>query len=258
MRVSIFLLALVLFGCATPAARRPDALPNPQDRLDPLPEWDYDELVQAAVTELRIALLREQCHPPSADPNPAQESLTIEDARLLAWHSFRDPHRPLQSDEALFWLRFNLSGEDTRWALVWLIRTLESSWMERRLVHSLPFGSRIYANPPGNAEIGEFLTFQLEWGAPPGWIRRAGAVRERTWQEVIGEEPVLLYPALGGSPILRHERPPLPPDHLRPCPDSCSDGLRSSNEVLAGDEPAAISFVFPSSCACGFAPEAER
>lgn len=57
---------------------------SPPDALDPLPRWDYEELVSAATAGL------------AADE--------IKDVRLLMWQTQEDG-RPLRFDAALLWIR---------------------------------------------------------------------------------------------------------------------------------------------------------
>jgi hypothetical protein len=45
---------------------------------------------------------------------------------------------------------------------------------------------------------------------------------------------------------------------LLPSTNAAGVRIESSNHVLAGNEPTAVSCALPSSCACGFAPEADR
>lgn len=169
-------------------ASRPDA-------LDPLPRWDYKELISAATAGLA-----------------AEE---IKDVRLLAWQTQEDG-RPLRFDAALLWVHTNLRTIGEKWLLVKLVRHPLDRDGGRQWVTSFEGHSwepvKVFDIRPSNRDVYAFLKDHWEF-SPSGqtvkgsqltdngyvavrWkdfrILEAG-VRTRTWRYAIGEEPVRFH-----------------------------------------------------------------
>ena len=182
-------LALMLTCFLTPV------LSAPTDDLDPLPPWNYDELVQSATNGI------------------AKDELAS--VRLLAWHTQEDG-RPLRYDAALLWLHSKSASGSEKWLLVVMARHPLAAKPEDRWVHSYqghewqPVAG--FDSPPNNKDVYKFI--EGHWDFEPdsraqkatrlingGWHPveysgfriLAGAVRARTWKSAIGESPVRFH-----------------------------------------------------------------
>lgn len=72
----------------------------PTDSLDPLPPWNYEDLMSGATRGL----------------NPSE----VQSVRLLAWHT--QDGRPVRYDSALLWMHLALSSGPEKWVLVMMAR----------------------------------------------------------------------------------------------------------------------------------------
>jgi hypothetical protein len=176
-------LAFVRASCASDA----------RDDLDPLPPWNYAEMMASATTGI----------PPSH----------VKDARLLAWHTQQDG-KPVRFDAALIWLHVAPAPKPDVWLLVMLARhplDADAVWVTSFQGHQWS-PVIVYARPPRNKEVYSFI--DGHWDFEPDnsvterlklvnkkWVRVrragfsvvAGAIRSKTWIDVIGEKPVKFH-----------------------------------------------------------------
>lgn len=181
--VLVLALAFVGASCASDA----------KDDLDPLPSWNYAEMMARATAGI----------PPSQ----------VKGARLLAWHTQEDG-RPVRFDAALIWLHVAPTPKPDVWLLVMLARhPLDAGavWVTSFQGHQWS-PVKVYDHPPRNEEVYSFI--EGHWDFEPDnsvteglklvnnkWVRvrRAGfsilasAVRSKTWNYVIGEMPVKFH-----------------------------------------------------------------
>lgn len=168
---------------------------SPPDALDPLPQWDYEELVSAATAGL------------SSDE--------IKEVRLLMWQTQEDG-RPLRFDAALLWIHADLRGVGSKWILMKLARhPLDhdggKQWVMGHEGHSWR-PVKAFDARPSNRDVYAFLKDHWEF-SPSGRMLRglelkngeyvpvrwrdfrllAAGVRTRTWRHAIGEEPVQFH-----------------------------------------------------------------
>ena len=182
----VALLATVFFSRANATST---------DSVDPLPPWNYEELITGATRGF----------------SPSQ----VKSVRLLAWHTQEDG-RPLRYDAALLWMHLAPPLAPEKWALVIMARhpldpPPSGGWVMAYAGHSwspLAF----FDEPPRNKQVYDFI--EGHWEFEPDrsmregtklidgqWhpVRWAGfrilasAVRARTWREVIGQAPVRFH-----------------------------------------------------------------
>jgi hypothetical protein len=173
----------------------PVAQSAPTDNLDPLPPWNYEELVSRATRGI--------------------EEHELKSVRLLAWHTQEDD-RPVRYDAALLWVNFTTPSRQEKWALVMMARhpldqPPSDSWVASYQGHSW-YPTVIFDSPPRNNDVYKFIgghwdfepdnniregtkltDGQLNSVQSSGFRILAGAVRARTWREVIGEAPVRFH-----------------------------------------------------------------
>lgn len=163
------------------------------DNLDPLPSWNYSEMMARATTGI-----------------PASQ---VKDARLLAWHTQEDG-RPVRFDAALIWLHVAPTPKPDLWLLVMLARhplDTDPVWVLSFQGHEWS-PVTVYDHPPENKEVYRFIDghwdFEPDGSVSEGvklvngkWVPvrtagfsiLAGAVRSKTWSDVIGEPPRILH-----------------------------------------------------------------
>lgn len=181
-RITRFLIVTSLFVCVSACAVGKRA-----ENLDPLPPWNYQELVESATRGWGF------------------QPEDIKEAHLLAWHSELDSRYPAhQVDNALFWVhayvadpkRLNYLRTPQIWLILSISREPEKSdkwWENARLgSHGAP-GFVYFEQPPKNQDIYKFLGDKWEFSSTDRFQLLEGAVRRNTWREVVGQEPTKFH-----------------------------------------------------------------
>jgi hypothetical protein len=130
--------AIASFSLALPLGS--DEGNQERDWLDPLPAWNYAEM---------LGVVREAL--------PRQE---IKSAKLLAWHTMEDG-RPLRVDQALIWMYGFEASAGATWTLSCLFRhpmntKIVPQWRIAFVTHTWE-GLKTYQFPPSNIDIYKFL-----------------------------------------------------------------------------------------------------
>jgi hypothetical protein len=171
INLSKILTSVILFVLCAPTAFAQDA-----DDLDPLPAWNYTQLRDAAVGILH-----------AETPNHVLvRLLTWHTAELKGWHD-----KPYRIDAALLWLRFSNAKGKEQWALMDLYFHPGGVWLEDVGLDPKYPPVRLFDSPPHNSQVYAFLKY---WPFNPSRSKIvAGAVREKTWKQAIGESPTKSY-----------------------------------------------------------------
>jgi hypothetical protein len=155
-----------------------------EDNLDPLPPWNYRDLVNKATVGWGF------------------EPEELKDVRMLAWNRELDRQNH-EIENVLFWLsirvkypqQYNKEKTDL-WVLITMTRYTQRNdgWLENARVgnHEVP-GITMKEYPPRNQDIYKFLGKGWDFESNQHFRLLEGRIRRNTWMQVIGELPTILH-----------------------------------------------------------------